>query len=149
MWKEKYNQICTLSELFGEKVNGGANDKEIESLICKANIVLGVDIPTQYLDVLKKFNGLEFNGFIIYGIDTDLLDNKPCQVVNGLIDNNKVWYENPWLKKYIFLGDSNISWYAYDIEQSLYCELSKPAGDVLNSYSNVNSLIDKILGDAL
>ena len=35
MWKEKFNQICTLSKIFGEKINGGAR-------IMRLNILLRV-----------------------------------------------------------------------------------------------------------
>ncbi len=146
---EKINKICTLSKIFGEKMNGGVSDKEIVHFIETAKRELCIDIPKQYVDILKTVNGLEFNGFIVYGIDADLLDVSPVQPINGLIENNKIWYENPWQRKYVFLGDSNISWYVYDVVLSKYCELNKPSGDLLHSYDNFESLLNKILGDAI
>lgn len=82
------------------------------------------EIKTEYCFTdLRKVNGLEFNGFILYGIDLIILENEPKQSVNGFIDNNKVWHENEWQKKYIFYGDSNSSWYTYDLSTNKYYEL--------------------------
>ena len=47
-------------------------------------------------------NGIEYNGFILYGVDEPLLKESPNQHINGLIDCNKVWYENEWQKQYLF-----------------------------------------------
>ncbi|MCM1327719.1 MAG: YrhA family protein, partial [Lachnoclostridium sp.] len=94
-------------------------------------------------------NGLEFNGFIIYGIDKYLLDKEPKQAINGFIDNNKVWHENEWQQKYLFIGDSSISWYVYDMDTNKFCELDKPGGKVINVFDNIELIIIKILEDAL
>ncbi|MBR1737405.1 MAG: YrhA family protein, partial [Firmicutes bacterium] len=112
------------------------------------------DIPKEYAEIFKVFNGIEFNGSIIYGIDYELLNEKPVLnenpvKINGLIENNKIWYENSWQKKYIFLGEGNISWYVYDTQLSEYCELDKPSGERINRYDKAESLLDKIFEDML
>ena len=94
-------------------------------------------------------NGIEFNGFILYGIDSTILDNEPKQSINGFIDNNKVWHENEWQRKYIFFGDSNTSWYTYDLSTNKYYELDKPSGEIVDEFDAIDLLVDKLLGDAL
>ena len=46
------------------------------------------------------------------------VDVQQNQSINGMIENNKIWYENEWQKKYLFLGESDISWYVYDLVKS-------------------------------
>lgn len=77
-------------------------------------------MPYDYFEFLKNFNGIEFNGFIMYGVDKDLLSIKPSSNINGLIQFNNIFYENKHQKKYIFLGESNISLYVYDIKLNTY-----------------------------
>ena len=72
-----------------------------------------MEIPQQYLDVLSRINGIEFNGFILYGVDQYLLKHEMKQPVYGLLEFNHIWYENEKQKEYLFLGESNISWYVY------------------------------------
>lgn len=149
MWKEKYSQIYSLNQMFGVKMNGGASKSEIEIFMEFVSNELKTTVPKNYLDVLEVVNGMEFNGFIIYGIDGDLLTEKPLQNINGFIVNNKIWYENEWLRKYVFLGDSNMSWYVYDKDLLKYQELSKPSGTILNTFEDIDSLLDKLMEDAL
>ena len=149
MWKEKLQQIKNMNEMFGEEINDGATEHEIQSFLEVLENSINVEKIRPYINLLKEVNGLEFNGFIFYGIDSNLLDNEPKQSINGFIDNNEVWHENEWQKKYVFLGDSNTSWYTYDEVVNKYYELDKPSGDIVQEFENIELLVDKLFGDAL
>lgn len=149
MWKDKYRKIYSLNQMFGVKMNNGASKSEIERFMKSVLKELNITFPKNYLEILEIVNGLEFNGFIIYGIDAYLLEGIPQQKINGFIENNKLWYENEWQRKYFFLGDSNISWYVYDKEILKYHELSKPSGTIVHTYDDLDSLLDALMGDAL
>lgn len=110
---------------------------------------LNVDLPSEYVNILKVVNGIEFNGFILYGIDERLLEKKHNQPINGLIEYNKIWHENEWQKQFFFLGESNISWYAYDFITSKYCELDNPSGREIQIFSNLECMVEKLISDAL
>lgn len=148
-WQDKLEEIKTEISQYGEKLNDGVSGKEAHTLIVKAEEELNISLPSEYISMLKVVNGVEFNGFIIYGADEEFLNNAPNQMVNGVIDNNKVWYENEWQKQYLFLGDSSISWYVYDVETKKYLVLDKPSGDEMKEYVSFDALLKKIFSDAL
>lgn len=149
MWKGKLQEIIQEEKLYGEEVNIGATEEEIETFFKEVKAVLDVDLPNEYAKILEAVNGLEFNGFILYGIDQHLLSEQPNQSINGLIENNEFWYENEWQKKYIFIGESGISWYVYDLEKCKYVELDNPSGEKNEVFSNLECMVEKILSDAL
>ncbi len=149
MWKEKLQQIAQEEKLYGEEINAGATMKEIQLFLEKCRTELNVDAPDEYLKILEAVNGIEFNGFILYGIDEELLDTQPNQSVNGMIEYNKIWYENEWQKQYLFLGESDISWFVYDLAKGQYCELDNPSGEETEAFDCADSLVEKILCDAL
>ncbi len=149
MWKEKLQQIAQEEKVYGEEINAGATRKEIQLFLEKCRTELNVDAPDEYLKILEVVNGIEFNGFILYGIDEELLDTQPNQPVNGMIEYNKMWYENEWQKQYLFLGESDISWFAYDLVKGQYCELDNSSGEETEAFDCVDSLVEKILCDAL
>lgn len=149
MWKDKLKEIVQEKNLYGEKVNIGATVEEIELFFKEIKDELMVDLPNDYAKVLEVVNGIEFNGFILYGIDQNLLDKQQNQTINGLIEYNKIWYENEWQKKYIFLGESNISWYAYDLTEHKFCELDNPSGRESEVFDSLECLVEKMLSDAL
>ena len=149
MWKDKLQEIIQEKKIYGEKVNIGATEEEIGMFFKEVKAELNVDLPNDYANILKLVNGLEFNGFILYGIDQILLSKQPNQSINGLIEYNKIWYENEWQKKYIFIGESNISWYVYDFAECKYAELDNPSGRENEVFSSLEDMVEKILSDAL
>lgn len=149
MWKDKLQEIIQEKSIYGEKINIGAAEEEIEIFFKEAKAELNVDLPNDYAKILELVNGLEFNGFILYGIDQNPLSKQPNQSINGLIEYNKIWYENEWQKKYIFIGESNISWYVYDFAECKYVELDNPSGRENEVFSSLECMVEKILSDAL
>ena len=147
--RKKLKEIIHEMAIYGEKANSGAGKKDLAKFKKKAAGELNIDLPEEYIKLLKIINGLEFNGFIIYGIDEELLEKTPNQSINGFIELNKTWHENEWQKQYVFLGESSISWYAYDSIEQRYCELDNPSGTESEEFQNLESMIEKILTDAL
>ena len=149
MWKDKLQAIVQEKNLYNEKINNGATLDEIQLFLAAVKDEFKFDLPNEYVRILEVVNGLEFNGFILYGIDSYLLHTPQNQSVNGLIENNKIWYENEWQEQYIFFGESNCSWYVYNLREDKYCELDNPSGSEMEVYNSVESLVEKLLSDSL
>ena len=94
MWKDKLQEIIQEKKIYGDKVNIGAKEEEIGMFFKEVKAELNVDLPNDYANILEIVNRLELNGFILYGIDQNLLSKQPNQSINGLIEYNKIWYEN-------------------------------------------------------
>lgn len=61
MWKDKLQEIIQEKKIFGEKVNFGATEDEIEIFFKEAKVELIIDLPNDYANILEIVNGLEFN----------------------------------------------------------------------------------------
>ena len=149
MWKEHLEEIRQEEKRYGEDINCGISEEEAGEFIKAVKDELGIALLEEYLNILRIVNGIEFNGFILYGIDEPLLKDVPNRHVNGLIDCNKVWYENEWQKQYLFLGEGSISWYVYDLKTKKYCELDNPSGELSQEFDDFEQMLDKMLEDAL
>lgn len=149
MWKDKLQEIVQEKNLYGEKINIGATAEEIRLFMKETRDELKWDLPHDYVKILEVVNGIEFNGFILYGIDQHLLGMQQNQTIHGLIEYNKIWYENEWQKRYIFMGESNISWYVYDLVEHQYFELDNPSGRENTVFSSLECMVEKLLSDAL
>ena len=149
MWKERLEEIKQEEKRYGQDINCGISEEEAGAFIKAVEDELGITLPEDYVRILRVVNGIEYNGFILYGVDEPLLIRVPNQHVNGLVDCNKVWYENEWQKQYLFLGEGNISWYVYDLKTKKYCELDSPSGELSGEFDNFEQMFDKMLEDAL
>ena len=74
MWNIKLEEIIVEKYLYGEQVNTSASEVELAKFKKNVKEELQKDLPCEYINVLKIINGLEFNGFILYGIDEVLLE---------------------------------------------------------------------------
>lgn len=149
MWKEKLAKIVEEKKSYDEEINSGANNEELQIFSLEVKNTFHFDLLKEYIEMLKVFNGLEFNGFILYGIDEKFIKTKINQHINGFIDNNQIWYENDYMKNYIFLGESNISWYVLDIKTKNFLELDNSSGSLIKKYKNFEELLNKFFTDAL
>ncbi len=94
MWEKSLKKIVNEKKHYKEAVNRGAYKEEITRLIKEVNRKLNVEVPEEYLHIISRINGIEFNGFTLYGIDEYLLECKMNQRIDGLINANQIWYEN-------------------------------------------------------
>ena len=149
MWKEHLEEIRQEEKRYGKDINCGISEEEAVTFIKAIKDEWGIVLPEEYLKILRIINGIEYNGFILYGVDEPLLNEAPNQHINGLIDCNKVWYENEWQKQYLFLGEGSISWYVYDLKTKKYYELDNPSGEAGEEFNDLGSMLDKMFEDSL
>lgn len=149
MWKESLEEIIQEEKRYGQKINQGISEEEAALFVKAVEDNLNITLPEDYIKVLREVNGIEFNGIILYGVDEPILKEVPDRYVNGLIDCNKVWYENEWQKQYLFLGESSISWYVYDLKTQKYYELDNPSGEIGKEFISFEQMLDKMFEDAL
>lgn len=93
-----------------------------------------------YEDFLKRRNGLDFDGFIIYCTN-------PEDENNDFIIANSVWRNGN--ENYLFFGESSISWFVFDIKLERFVELDKPSGDFIKSYDSFIDMLTNILKRAV
>ena len=59
MWKDKLQEIIQEKKIYGEKVNIGATEEEIEIFFKEAKAELNVDLPNDYANILELVNNPE------------------------------------------------------------------------------------------
>ncbi|TXS01876.1 SMI1/KNR4 family protein [Bacillus sp. SH7-1] len=149
MWKNLVLEIEKIEKSFNDKLNTPATDTEIQRLREHAKEKINIDLPREYVEFLKTVNGLDFNGLVLYGVDSSLLETEKDEQICGFIETNEIWYENEFQKKYLFFGDSNIAWFCKNLSDRTYLELDKPSGTVMNTYNDFNTMLEEALKTAL
>ncbi|MED3648088.1 YrhA family protein [Halalkalibacterium halodurans] len=149
-WKDLLMEIEKIEKKYGDSLRNPASDTEIQKMNLNIRQQLGnIALPTSYIDFLKKVNGLDFNGLVIYGVDKVLLDKEVEEDIHGFIETNEIWYKNEWQEQYVFLGDSDIALYCYDLKERIYVELDKPSGTLMQSFENFDSMLNDALETTL
>lgn len=143
MIQDLLTQIEKIKNQDGKSIMYGANIENIKTIRewSEKNVRRNINI-SEYEDLLKKVNGLEFNGLVIYNAN-------PADDNNGFIGANEIWKENEWDGNYLFFGDSNISWYCLDADNYAYLELDKPSGDIVEEYNSFEEMIKEAMESVL
>ncbi|QUW23027.1 SMI1/KNR4 family protein [Sporosarcina sp. Marseille-Q4063] len=135
-WKDLLIEVEKIEVKYGSSLKKPALGTEIIKMIETIQDNLGhIVLPESYIEFLKKINGLDFNGLVIYGVDG----------VHGFIETNEIWYENDWQKKYVFFGDSDTAWYCFDLKVGVYVDLDKPSGTVIQSFESFDFMLKEAL----
>ena len=149
MWKEKVDEIRKRRERRNRLVNNGISRNQLRVFQNEVNKRFNYDLPKEYIDFLEIINGIDHNGLVLYGIDDWINNDINHQQVTGYIDTNEIWYQNEAQNTYLFFGDSNISWYCYDLKNKVYVELDKPSGELEREYQGFNEMIERALTNVL
>ena len=141
-------QIGEEMSKYCEELNTRMSEFEIKQLEYKFEARFSVKLHKEYALLLALVNGIEWNGFIIYGIKNEMESESTNEIID-LFDMNEVWHENVSLRKYIFIGDSCISWYCYDKTLKKFVELDKPSGSKVDEFEDFGELLNSVLSNAL
>lgn len=145
MWLNNFKKISKEFESYNKKVNKGASPIEVDCFVKKSML----SIPNEYIETLKKFNGIEFNGFILYGIDERYLTGTINQKIYGLYELNQIYHQENHNLQSLFLGESNISFYVYAPNKNIYLELDNPSGSIIQSFETLDCLLNKFFSEAI
>ncbi len=100
----------------------GASPDQIAKLCARSEAELGVTLPASLLRVLTVVDGFVENGLSLYGVDRESTED---ETVPGLIAQNPaLWSTFPeTAQKYLFVGDSELWFFAYEIPTATYVAL--------------------------
>ncbi|MBC1487230.1 SMI1/KNR4 family protein [Listeria seeligeri] len=132
------SRIRTIEQEFGNKIPNPISKREYEKILEWLKENFGFDEFNDYYNFLSQVNGLSFNGLYLYGF-------QPEHPNIDLINSNIIWREHNWTKKFLFLGDDEISFYVWNSEEESFQILDKPGGDVMEEYENLTEMFEEAL----
>jgi hypothetical protein len=126
----------------------GASADQIAKISARSESELGVKLPPSLLQVLMVVDGFVENGVSMYGADQE---NEEDETVPGLVAQNvALWSAFPEAaQKYLFVGDSELWFFAYEILTSTYVALSRSSISPVHRFSGIEALINDMLAQAL
>lgn len=125
--KDKLDIIDDTLKRYGETIYAVSSTQDVEDYRtwCLDNCK-GLAVDDEYIEVISSVDCFDFNGLSFYSMNKD---NE-----NNIYESNEIYWENDNLRKYLFLGEDSISWYAIAVGSGKYYILDKPSGSIMSEF---------------
>ena len=110
-----------------------AGADKIKRLAIEVRTALNLSLPDEYITFLKECDGLEFDGYIIYGTDHFL--------------ETQADYEDI-AKQHIIFAEYDTGWFCMKKSDGSFGELDKPSGQEMRQFLCAGDMIRHILSSA-
>src|SRR5260370_34226488 len=106
MWQKLLSSALEALQEFGYQPQLPCPESKIEALAKKCRTVLGMELPLEYKELLKRVNGLDWNGLVIYASRRGRIRGFPTRTIEGVIEANLALRDDlEEMKDYLVLGD--------------------------------------------
>jgi hypothetical protein len=147
MWQELLSSTLEALQGFGCQPQPPCPETEIEALSSRSRTVLGIELPQEYKELLRRVNGLDWNGLVIYASKRGQLQGLPKGTIEGLVDANLALRgDNDDMSNYLVLGDSGETLYAvHKLSKKKFHVIDVPDSSVMEKYADCGSLFGAAL----
>ena len=119
-----------------------ASPGDVEKIRLYATDILRTALPNGYLSFLSQTNGLDFNGYLVFGASTS---QSPC--LPGFQDANELLARTP--RQHAFYGHTSDEMYAQHLASSRWQVLDRASLSILEEFESFDLMLLHVLQEAL
>lgn len=141
MVNDLIGKIKVIANQWGEVLEPEASKVELQEFTEEFKIKFGLDVPTQYENFLKIVNGLEFNGFIIYG--TKNSDTDPDASMLDIFEMNEIFNDSLVFNRLnvIAIGEDSSGLITFDKDTKIFQYRDRIGLDRLQQFSSFDEML--------
>jgi hypothetical protein len=128
----------------------GAHPDDLENLQDAVEEELGLELPASVVDILREIDGFNFNSVVLYGVDPELRQDGFHAGPGILVETaylRSIYPENT--EAYVFLGDSDLWYYAFDLKGVQAVALDQTNFAVAERFQSVEEMVNEMLRSAI
>jgi hypothetical protein len=143
MYQQLLKEHIDDRKAYGKLPQPPASPAELQALRGRAKQELGVDLPKEYYTLLQITNGLDSNGFVIYASETTPMVGYEGKnvFIEGIVDANLGWWDLEAHKQYVFLAESGMGLYVYDLKEGDYKSLDRQSNSLYEQFTTFEAMI--------
>jgi hypothetical protein len=114
--------------------------QERENLYAAVQKELGAALPREYLELLEVVNGLDYDGLVIFASKRGPYVDDPATDLEGIIEANSDYRDNPDMSDYLLFGEDGTVFYAQDLRSGRFVVCLTVGLTELESYPTCSEL---------
>lgn len=132
-------------EAVGETVQPGATAAQIDALRAALRTEFGATLPDDYAAFLRRSDGVDFDGLVLYGSSQSERAPGPGGFWQGLVAANRLWREGPGHGSWLVLGETDMDLFTVDLDGSGPVLRDKVSSDVNETFPSVAQGVERLL----
>jgi hypothetical protein len=128
-----------------EPVQPGADEAAIAAVQERLRSLFGATLPDAYADLLRREDGVDVDGLVLYGSWQSPGARGPGGFWQGLVAANMLWREVPGLEAYLVLGDSDLYLLTVDLDGGEPVLRDRVTAEPVESFPDVATAIELLL----
>lgn len=129
----------------GEVSQPPATDEQIAELARAVRTAFGAILPEAFIRFLRRANGLDYNGLVLYGAGQTIADPGAGGFWQGLVEVNALWRENEVRSAYLALGETDMDLLTVALDGTAPVLRDKVGDDVVEEFATLDAAIAQCL----
>jgi len=130
---------------YAEQLQPPCSDAELHALRHRARLELGHDAPDEYVRFLKRANGIDWNGLVIYASERAPIVGHADRSIDGFVDANLDFRDHSAFADYLVFADDGVALFVYHVTRSVYQAITRVGLVDLESFRSFDDLIANAL----
>jgi hypothetical protein len=128
-----------------EPVQPGADETAIAAVRERLRSLFGATSPNAYADLLRREDGVDVDGLVLYGSWQSPDARGPGGFWQGLVAANTLWRDVPGRGDYLVLGDSDLYLLTVDLDGGAPVLRDRVTAEPVESFPDVATAIERLL----
>jgi len=130
---------------FDEPVQPPADEAAIADVLVRVRERFGATLPDAYADLLRREDGLDVDGLVLYGSRQSPEERGPGGFWQGLVATNELWREVPGREDYLVLGDSDLYLFTVDLDGGAPVLRDRVTAEPVERFPDVAAALERLL----
>ncbi len=107
--------------------------------------LFGATLPGAYVDLLRREDGVDVDGLVLYGSWQSPEARGPGGFWQGLVAANTLWRDVPGREDYLVLGDSDLYLLTVDLDGDAPTLRDRVTAEPVETFPDVATAIERLL----
>jgi hypothetical protein len=128
-----------------EPAQPGAGEAAIAEVRARLRALFGAELPDDYADLLRREDGVDVDGLVLYGSWQSPEARGPGGFWQGLVAANTLWRDVPGREDYLVLGDSDLYLLTVDLDGGAPVLRDRVTAEPVEEFPDVATAIERLL----
>jgi len=144
--------LCRLAEELASEdaaMQRPAENLALQGLRTRAKSELQAHIPDAYLRLLKKQNGIDWNGLTIYAAATVPIVGYTDRFIEGFVEANRIRRQCEGMDQFLLFGNREGVEFARERDTGRYVIIDAVSTDTLHTFKTFDQMVGHAIEDVL